>query len=109
MSIVFTIYCHTHKRSLRRYIGLTRETPATRWTNHLSAARRGERGPFCDAIRAHGGAAFRCDVLEVLPTERAAQAAEAWWIKLFGSNDLRHGFNVSPGGSGRGYAFRRLR
>lgn len=36
--IVFTIYCHTCTVTGKKYVGQTRKTMGTRWTEHVSAA-----------------------------------------------------------------------
>ena len=48
----WTIYCHIHKDTQRRYIGLTKQTMKQRWKNHVHAAMsaKGKRPYFSNAI-----------------------------------------------------------
>jgi hypothetical protein len=96
----WTIYCHIHIDSGRRYIGLTKRTMERRWSDHICAAKRskGGRWHFPNAIRQYGKNAFSHEVLEVCETLEAANEAEIKWIDHFNSRDPRFGFNLAPGG-----------
>jgi hypothetical protein len=83
----------------KQYVGITNQKPQRRWVQHASKAMAGHgpRHPFYCAIRKYGRKAFTCSVLEVCPSDEAAQDAEKRWIC-----ELRtvapHGYNLSLGG-----------
>jgi hypothetical protein len=96
----WTIYCHTHVDSGRRYVGLTSQTMGRRWGQHCSQAKnsKGGRWHFPNAIRKFGKNAFSHEVLEVCETLESANEAEAKWIDHFDSRNLEKGFNLMKGG-----------
>ena len=102
MGIRWTIYCHIHIESGRRYIGLTKKTMMQRWNQHVFMASR-KRGKGCAhfwaAIKKYGKDAFSHEVLEVCETLEAANLAEAKWINHFNSRDPQFGFNLVRGGA----------
>lgn len=99
--ISWTIYCHTHTESSRRYIGLTKKTMMFRWNQHLQNA-KAKRGKGCAhfwaAIRKYGKNAFSHEVLQVCDTLEEANTAEQYWIDLYGTRNLITGFNLAKGG-----------
>jgi hypothetical protein len=97
----FTIYCHTHIESGRRYIGLTKHTMLHRWNQHCAQAKysKGGRWHFPNAIRKYGKDAFSHEVLETCLTLEEANAAEQKWIEHFKTRDPQFGFNLAEGGS----------
>src|ERR1700690_334929 len=103
---MWTIYCHTHIESGRRYIGQTKMTWQRRWKGHIAAAYKAEsgHGHFTGAIRAHGPDAFSHEVLEICATQQAADAAEIRWIAEHDTTDRAKGFNRRPGGQGDNWA-----
>lgn len=96
----WTIYCHTHTDSGRRYIGLTKNTMLHRWNQHCAQAKssKGGRWHFPNAIRQYGKEAFSHEVLEVCSSLEEANLAEAKWVDHFNSRDPQFGFNLAPGG-----------
>jgi hypothetical protein len=96
----WTIYCHIHRESGRRYIGLTKQTWKQRWKNHVCAARssKGGRWHFPNAIRKYGSEAFDHEVLEVCDSLEEANVAEVRWIRHFDSANPEKGFNLEKGG-----------
>jgi group I intron endonuclease len=97
---MWTIYCHTHIATGRRYVGQTTLTTERRWKGHLANARRAKIGwaYFANAIRKYGAEAFSHEVLQVCDTQDAANLAEREWIARFGTTDPARGFNIKPGG-----------
>lgn len=98
----WTIYCHIHRESGRRYVGLTRATWRQRWNRHVYSAKKvGGVGysHFAAAIRKYGKNAFDHEVLQVCPTLEEANAAEQHWIWTYGTRDPLRGFNLTPGGA----------
>ena len=98
--MAWTIYCHTHTKSGRRYVGLTSQTWQKRWKNHVHAAgsSKGGRWHFANAIRKYGKTAFSHEVLEVCDTLEEANAAEEKWIAHFDTRNPEKGFNLKKGG-----------
>ncbi len=98
--MAWTIYCHTHIVSNRRYVGLTSRTWQRRWAQHLVQARSRSSGwsHFPNAIRKYGKDAFSHEVLETCDTLEAANAAEERWIEELGTRDPTKGFNTAKGG-----------
>lgn len=102
-SKVFTIYCHTHIDSGRRYVGLTKKTLLQRWNQHVYSANHrklGKQSHFWSAIVKYGPGAFSHEVLEIVTTSlEGANLAEEKWINEFQTRDPSKGFNLMPGGS----------
>ncbi len=96
----YTIYCHTHVDSGRRYIGLTKKTMLQRWNQHVNKSKKmgDRRSHFWAAIRLYGKDAFSHEVLEVCHDLELANAAEIKWIEHFGTRDPQLGFNLANGG-----------
>lgn len=96
----WTIYCHTHVDSGRRYIGLTKQTMLRRWNRHVYSALHvvKGRGYFANAIRKYGKDAFAHEVLQACETLDEANSAEVLWIDYFKTQDARFGFNLARGG-----------
>jgi len=97
----YTVYCHIHIESGRRYIGLTKKTMLARWNQHAyNAIHKPGRGchHFWNAIRLYGKDAFSHEVLEVCDSVEAANAAEQKWIEHFKTRDPEFGFNLKRGG-----------
>ena len=97
----WTIYCHTHVESGRRYVGLTKKTWQKRWIQHCAQAKssKGGRWHFPNAIRKYGKDAFSHEILEVLTDLEVANLAEECWIELLETRDPAKGFNLAKGGS----------
>lgn len=96
----WTIYCHTHVATGRRYIGLTVKTMLHRWNQHCAQARssKGGRWHFPNAIRQYGKDAFTHVVLMQLDDLDLANAWEEFWIEFLGTCNPEYGFNLSRGG-----------
>lgn len=96
----WTIYCHTHIDSGRRYVGQTKEPWERRWSRHLYDARAGgTRFYFANALRKYGANAFAHSVLEVCESQELANEAEGAWIEAFSARDPAFGFNRKRGGN----------
>lgn len=105
----WTIYCHMHVESGRRYIGMTMQTWQERWKKHCYAAKstRDGRWHFPNAIRKYGPEAFSHEVLEVCGTLEEANLREKHWINLFDARDPARGFNLAEGGGSQPHPIRR--
>jgi group I intron endonuclease len=97
----WTIYCHTHIDSGRRYIGLTKKTWKQRWNQHVYMSNRVKRGygHFPNAIRKYGKDAFSHEVLEICDDLDFANEREEYWITRFDTRNPEKGFNLARGGS----------
>lgn len=97
----WTIYCHIHIDSGRRYIGLTKKTVKQRWNDHCYAAKKSKNGRwhFPNAIRRYGKEAFSHEVLEVCHSLEVANLAEECWIEFYETRDPEKGFNTAKGGA----------
>jgi hypothetical protein len=98
---MWTIYCHTHVASGRRYIGMTKKTMLRRWNQHVYISGLLVKigwSHFANAIREYGKDAFEHKVLETCETLEAANAAEERWIEKFETRDREKGFNIRRGG-----------
>ena len=97
----WTIYCHTHIASGRRYVGLTKKTWKQRWNQHVYTAFREKSGwsHFANAIRKYGKEAFSHEVLEVCYDLEIANIAEVSWIDFYDTTDPAKGFNIAKGGN----------
>jgi len=100
-SVIWTIYCHIHIESGRRYIGQTKKTWRQRWDQHVCQAKSAKNGygHFRNAIRKYGKEAFSHQVLESCSTIEAANEAEDAWIESFSTRDPEFGFNLARGGT----------
>lgn len=100
----WTIYCHIHVASGRRYVGLTKLTMMKRWNSHVYTANRIKGGRpavtshFPNAIRKYGKDAFDHEVLQVCDSLEEASAAEERWIDHYDSTNPEKGFNLTKGG-----------
>jgi hypothetical protein len=99
--MIWTIYCHMHVASGRRYIGLTRKTMMHRWNRHVfDAVKRGLTTHFANAIRKYGKDAFSHEALAQSQTLEGANETEQWLIDHYSARDPRFGFNLTKGGDG---------
>lgn len=105
----WTIYCHTHADSGRRYIGLTSQTMMKRWNQHISKSKSSKDGRwhFPNAIRKYGKDAFSHEILEIYDTLEAANLAEEKWINHFDTRDPEKGFNLAKGGEHKPHLIRK--
>ena len=97
---IWTLYCHTHVESGRRYIGLTRKTMMHRWHQHVSQAKclKGTFSHFINAINKYGKDAFLHEVLAQSWTLEGANATEQELIVQYKTQNPEMGFNVMRGG-----------
>lgn len=108
-SAVFTIYCHVHRESGRRYVGQTKKTLLQRWNQHVYTSGQTKKkgwSRFANAIRKYGKDAFDHEVLEVCATVEEANLAEEKWISHFDTCNPEKGFNFKRGGDHRPHPVR---
>lgn len=100
MGLHWTIYCHIHIMSGRRYIGLTKKTMMHRWNRHVYAAfKRNDGSHFANAIRKYGKDTFSHEILWVFYDLENANLGEEWLINWFDTRNPQKGFNIAKGGS----------
>jgi hypothetical protein len=98
---IWTIYCHTHINSGRRYIGMTVHTMLHRWNQHCAQAKNlknEHRSHFAAAIRLYGKDAFSHIELAQSWDLEGANATEEALILQEGTCDPAKGFNLMRGG-----------
>lgn len=76
------------------YVGIT-NNPKERWKSHRKDK---ANKPLYRAMRALGRDNFQMIVISQHDTVELAKQAEIDMIKLLGTQDRKHGFNISPGG-----------
>lgn len=104
--VIYGLSCACHPDAGIRYIGQTRQGPATRLREHLKNSRAAGVGKVPDTpayrwIRKHGGENILVTVLEHVPTVDLLNERETFWIKALGTHE-RPGLNCNVGGGGRG-------
>ena len=96
----YTVYCHTHIESGRRYIGLTKKTMMQRWNQHVDKSRHpGKNAHLWNAIRKYGKDAFSHEVLGVFSTLEEANVFERDRIAFYDTRNPVRGFNLQRGGN----------
>jgi len=98
---LWTLYCHIHIVTGRRYIGVTKNTMLHRWNRHVYSALRSSHGRshFANAIRKYGKKAFSHEILCQSKTLEEANACEQILIIQYDTQNPMKGFNLAPGGS----------
>ena len=107
---IWTLYCHTHTDSGRRYIGLTFQTMERRWKKHVYAAFRFSndgRWHFPNAIRKYGSHAFSHEVLAQSRTLEDANYTEEVLIFQYDTRNPAKGFNIAKGGKHTPHSIRK--
>lgn len=96
----WTVYCHTHTESGRRYVGLTSRSMERRWSQHVvqSRASKDGRWHFPNAIRKYGPEAFSHEVLAECKTLEDGNATEEALVLQYETRDPSKGFNLMKGG-----------
>jgi hypothetical protein len=97
----WTVYCHTHIETGRRYIGLTKMTMMQRWNRHVYNSmrnRHNSRQHFPNAIRKYGHKTFSHRVLGVYSSLEDGNWFEKFWILMFDTTNPEFGFNLMRGG-----------
>lgn len=105
----WTIYCHTHVESCRRYVGLTKTNMMERWKKHCYVAKssKGGRWYFPNAVRKYGPQAFSHEVLAMSWTLEGANATEEWLIDFYDTRNPEKGFNLAKGGASQPHPIRK--
>ena len=98
------IYLVRHITSGYIYIGLTIQTLARRWENHVEQARAGHikgANSLHAAIREYGSEAFTITQIDQGTTKIDLEKKERYWIEALGTV-APNGYNISKGGASGG-------
>ena len=105
----WTVYCHTHIESNRKYVGLTKRSMERRWAQHCTQAKssKGGRWHFPNAIRKYGPGAFKPDILGVYDSLEEASIEEERLIDEWDLRNPEKGFNLAKGGEHKPHPIRK--
>jgi group I intron endonuclease len=81
-------------------VGQTCKDVAERWGEHLRHSRRGTFKPLYNSIRKHGEESFSVKRIATAVDNELADIAEKFFIKMYQSNNLEKGYNLTAGGEG---------
>lgn len=92
----YFVYMHLFPNN-KVYIGITKFKPEYRWNNGEGYKRQ----PYIyKAIQKYGWNNIEHIILENNLDERSAKLKEKQYIKLYNSNNKKHGYNLTEGGEG---------
>lgn len=94
----YYLYCHTFPNG-KRYIGITRQTPTTRWANGLGYS-KGHQPIMHRAIQKYGWDNIKHEIIKSGLDEADAFQLEIDYIRKYNTHDLRYGYNRTDGGAG---------
>ncbi len=92
------VYTITNVADGKVYVGKSR-VPRSRWARHKLDAASGDTMLY-RAMRKHGVAAFRFEIVEQCADDEASFEAEKRWIAKLGANEPGKGYNHTEGGPG---------
>lgn len=94
---MYYVYQHINKINGKRYIGITKQIPESRWgTDGINY----KNSPyFYSAIQKYGWNNFEHEILFDNFTKEEACAKEIELIAYFNTQDKRYGYNIMEGGS----------
>jgi group I intron endonuclease len=93
----WSLYIHQNNINGKYYVGITSQTPETRWLNGHGYS---NALPFGRAIRRYGWNNFEHKVLMHGLSEGHAKAMEKYMIGMLQTQDERYGYNLTSGGDG---------
>ncbi len=91
----WSVYIHTNKKSGKRYVGITSQTPEDRWMGGHGYSRHLK---FGRAISKYGWNGFEHEVIYNGLSEIEAKNTERDLIAKFLTQDDRYGYNMTSGG-----------
>lgn len=91
----YSVYIHTNKLNNKKYVGITSQSPKSRWKN--GEGYKGQKR-FYDAIKSYGWDGFTHEVVASGLTKEQAEDLEVKLIGKYKSNDLSYGYNIENGG-----------
>lgn len=95
MASNYTVYCHTNKINGKRYVGITKQKPETRWNNGKGYKLTSH---FGNAIAKYGWEEFTHEILFTGLTKEEAEAKEIELIAKWKLQDRNFGYNSASGG-----------
>ena len=91
----YYVYEHINKINNKKYIGITKQRPTTRWKKGIGY----KKSPlFWNAIQKYGWNNFEHIILFSKITKEEAEQKEKALIKKYQSNKREYGYNVQKGG-----------
>ena len=94
----YKLYLITNTENGKVYVGLTITLLVQRFKQHFAAARKGRKSAFANALRKHGEAAFKIELLKSdARTCDELQRQEV--LEIERRDSIRNGYNTAKGGS----------
>jgi len=95
----YTVYKIECKLTDKIYIGVTKHSPAFRWSKHINAMRQGQNTVLYNAIRKYGTINFNIIPVVVIQDKEDALRIEKELIKTY-KTQKPFGYNITSGGDG---------
>lgn len=93
---MFTVYCHINKINNKRYVGITKQDPETRWH---SGNGYNNSEYFWRAIKKYSWKNFEHKILYENLTKEEAEKIEIQLIAEWKTADRAYGYNIANGGN----------
>ena len=93
----YCVYVHTNKINGKKYVGITKQNPVTRWANGNGYK---ENRHFTFAIQKYGWDNFKHEIIKSQLTKEEACKQEFELIKILNTQNPLLGYNVANGGTG---------
>lgn len=93
---MFTVYCHINKINGKKYVGITKQNPETRWH---SGNGYNNNEYFCRAIKKYGWKNFDHKILYKNLTKEEAEKIEIQLIAEWKTMNRAYGYNIANGGN----------
>lgn len=93
---MFTVYCHINKVNGKRYVGITKQNPKTRWH---SGNGYNNSEYFWRAIKKYGWKNFEHKILYENLTKEEAEKIEIQLIAEWKTTNRAKGYNIANGGN----------
>lgn len=98
MKTTYTIYKHYNIITNKVYIGLTKKSMESRWSEHVKTSKLDRGFKFHKAIQMYGEASFLHEQLQTVDNLETARELEIHYISYY--NSFKDGYNSTPGGEG---------
>ena len=93
---IYKLYMHTNIFNNKKYIGITRNMPKSRWQNGRGYYRQ---LLFYRAIQKYGWDNFKHEVIFYNLTKEEAEMFEIELIKYYNTTNVKFGYNIDNGGN----------
>ena len=94
----YCVYIHINKINNKKYVGITKTSPAKRWGKNGSAYIRDKTSIFGRAIEKYGWENFYHEIFATGLNKECACALEIILIETLRTRNEMYGYNVQPGG-----------